>query len=196
MTLARRLRQATKADHHRVDHHPALASLLSPQLDMARYGAGLAALYPAIAGLERALTHTVGGDPGHYALILREPLLRHDIRRLGQTVPSAWAFTVPVNTYERVGMLYVLEGSRLGGHFIGRHAQRMLGEQVPCCFFTDMPLTPHAWAAFWHYAEVACPEHAWPDAVRGARQAFGEFIQALTAALPADPVTPTPAPIE
>ena len=43
MTLARRLRQATKADHHRVDHHPALASLLSPQLDMARYGAGLAA---------------------------------------------------------------------------------------------------------------------------------------------------------
>ncbi|KFC50918.1 hypothetical protein DK37_02970 [Halomonas sp. SUBG004] len=195
--LAQTLRLATKADHRCIDHHPALVTLLSPHLDRARFGRGLAALYPAIAGLEFTLDQSPVDGEARYPLTLREPLLRQDLVGLNQPQQSAWPFTAPANAYEKVGMMYVLEGSRLGGQLIGRHVRRLLGEQVPCRFFTDVPLTPHAWAAFWHYAEAMCPESTWPDVVMGARQAFGEFNQALTAALHADDaITPALAPIE
>ncbi|WP_422102339.1 biliverdin-producing heme oxygenase [Vreelandella sp.] len=183
MSLAQLLRQGTLADHRQVDHHAALRDLLRPEVSLEHYGAALACLYPAIAGLEHALSHASKRHPS-YTLTLREPLLRDDVQRLHQPVLPAWGFAAPANVYEWVGMLYVLEGSRLGGEVIARHTQGCLGEQIPSRFFTQTPLTPAAWAGFWRFAEATCPKDAWPVAVKGARDAFQEFTEALTNALP------------
>ncbi|MAP35264.1 MAG: hypothetical protein CME75_05645 [Halomonas sp.] len=197
VTLAYWLKQETQADHHRVDHHPALRALLRPNVTMATYGAALACLYPAIAGLENALSQAIEKRNSRYALTLREPLLRHDLTQLNQPLLPAWCFAVPASVYEMVGMLYVLEGSRLGGEVIGRHAKRCLGEQIPCRFFTETPLTPAGWAGFWRFAEAICPSGSWPQILRGAQQAFSGFTKALTDSLPATATPPlTLAPTE
>lgn len=196
VSLAQSLKQATLVDHHQVDHHAALRDLLRPEVTLAHYGAALACLYPAIAGLEQALSQATERHLG-YTLTLREPLLRRDLQQLNQPVLPAWRFAAPMNVYEWVGMLYVLEGSRLGGEVIARHTQRYLGERIPCRFFTQTPLTPAAWAGFWHFAEAACPADVWPLTIKGARYAFQEFTEALTKALPATTTPPlTLAPTE
>ncbi|WP_404465806.1 biliverdin-producing heme oxygenase [Vreelandella aquamarina] len=189
-SLAQQLRQATKADHHRVDHHPALRHLLRPDVNRASYGAALTCLYPAAAGLERTLSQTIVEYKSHYTLTLREPLLGHDLRKLGQPVLPAWRFSAPASLYEMVGMLYVHEGSRLGGEAIACHAKRALGDQIPSRFFSEMPLTPAAWAGFWQFAEAMCPRDSWPWVIQGAQQAFREFTEALTNALHATTTPP------
>ncbi|WP_144983841.1 biliverdin-producing heme oxygenase [Halomonas sp. C22] len=179
-TLAQWLKNTTRTAHQRVDHHPVLSPLLRPRLSLEVYGQALTRLYPAISGLEQTLAAALGEWSWRYPLVTRAALLEQDLQALGQPLTARWRFPEPHNEAEMVGMLYVLEGSRLGGEVIARCVNQQLGSSVPCRFFGATPLAADTWAALWRQAEAACPEPDWPCVRQGAEQAFEGFIQALS----------------
>lgn len=179
-SLAQWLRQATRSAHQRVDHHPVLSPLLRPGLSLAVYRLALARLYPAVSGLEQTLGKALEAWSWRYPMVTRTELLAQDLRALDQPLAARWRFPEPHNEAEMVGMLYVLEGSRLGGEVIARCVGQQLGSSLPCRFFGATPLAADTWAAFWREAEAACSEPDWPCVRQGAEQAFEGFIQALS----------------
>ncbi|MEL7897589.1 biliverdin-producing heme oxygenase [Vreelandella neptunia] len=187
-TLSEWLKRETRADHHRVDQHPALKPLLRRELTVAEYTSALSALYAPIASLEQALSSGLQAHDMDYRLIHREALLKADIHQLGRRAPSAPLTPPPTSVADAVGMLYVLEGSRLGGKMIALHVDSVLDDQVPLRFFTAHPLTTEEWAAFWHFAEYHCPRSTWPAVLAGAQQAFGHFTQGLATFASSGPV--------
>ncbi|MBT2770755.1 biliverdin-producing heme oxygenase [Halomonas sp. ISL-60] len=190
-TLREWLKRETRVAHHQVDQHPALKPLLSRELTVAKYATALSALYAPIASLEQALSSGLQAHAMDYRLMQREPLLKADIQRLGKRVASVPFAALPTSPANTVGMLYVLEGSRLGGAMIARHVESVLGRQVPLQFLTAHPLTGEQWAAFWHFAEYHCPLSTWPAVLAGAQQAFERFTLDLAAF-----AGPNPVPIE
>lgn len=187
LTLSEWLKRETRADHHRVDQHPTLKPLLRRELTVAEYATALSALYVPIASLEQALSSGLPAHDMDYRLIQREALLKADIHQLGMRAGVVPLTPPPVSVADAVGMLYVLEGSRLGGKMIARHVESVLGSQVPLHFFTSHPLTEEDWVAFWRFAEHHCPPSKWPAVLAGAQQAFGNFTQGLAAFVSSGP---------
>lgn len=194
IALGEWLKQQTRPDHHQLDQHPVLKPLLSRQLTLTTYGTALVALHRPIACLEQTLCNSFSQFGVDYSLTLRETSLAADIEQLGKHIPvlghptPLCVLPPPTNIAEVVGMLYVLEGSRLGGAMIGRHIERVLGDQVPLRFFTAQPLEAAHWAVFWQFADQYCPEDAWPAVLAGARLAFGYFIKDLNAVMTTNPM--------
>lgn len=181
-SLSEWLKRETRADHHRVDQHPLLKPLLKRDVKLEEYTAALSALYAPIAGLEMALTRSLPAYNVNYALVKREALLRADIEHLGGQTEQACRIPSSASVAEVIGMLYVLEGSRLGGAMIARHIHSVLGDQAPLRFFTAQPLQAGQWAAFWRCAEHYCPPTSWPAVRASAQQAFKCFIQEVESA--------------
>jgi heme oxygenase (biliverdin-IX-beta and delta-forming) len=179
-SLGEWLKHEMRADHHRVDQHPLLKPLLRRDLTITEYTAALCGLYAPIASLEQSLSLGLHGYGVDYSLIARKALLKADIHQLGGQVTSLGFAPVPVNVANLVGMLYVLEGSRLGGAMIARHVSDVLGSQVPLRFLTDHPLYEEQWAAFWRFAEQHVSPVDWPAVRMGAQQAFEHFTQGLS----------------
>lgn len=180
-TLKTWLKRETREHHHRVDQHPVLKPLLAPTLTTGEYARALSALYAPIAGLEQVLSTGLNAHHIEYAFTKRAGVLAADIQQLGRQEASPYVADAPANVASTIGMLYVLEGSRLGGVMIARHVTAVLGNQVPLRFLTAQPLHDEQWAAFWHLAEHYCEASAWPAVREGAQQAFGCFTQALAA---------------
>ncbi|WGI24076.1 biliverdin-producing heme oxygenase [Halomonas alkaliantarctica] len=178
-TLSEWLKRETRADHRRVDQHPALKPLLKRDLTLPEYATALSALYVPIASLEEALSIGLTALGAHYPLTQRAALLKADMDQLGQHASVPHCASLPKSMASIVGMLYVLEGSRLGGAMIARHVKRVMGDQVPLRFFTTHPLEEAQWADFWHFAEYHCPPPTWPAVLAGAQQAFTLFMQEL-----------------
>lgn len=132
-----RLRAETRPQHDATEAIPFSAAILEGSLPFASYVAQLAAYVPVHASLERAVT-----GKGHPALarvweptMRRVDLLHADLAALGMTdaaLPddaravsrsfAAWvdetARTQPVAV---LGILYVIEGSTLGGAVLRKH---------------------------------------------------------------------------
>lgn len=178
-TLSEWLKRETRADHRRVDQHPALKPLLKQNLTLPEYATALSALYVPIASLEEVLSIGLTAHGAHYPLTQRAALLRADIDQLGHQVSAPHGVSLPESMASIVGMLYVLEGSRLGGAMIARHVKRVMGNQVPLRFLTTHPLEEAQWADFWRFAEHHCPTATWPAVLAGAQQAFILFMQEL-----------------
>lgn len=108
------LRQATGAAHDAVD-----AAFGAHDLsDAAAYRAFLIAHARALPAAEAAMAPL----PFARTLPLRAPLLATDLAALGEAMPPPFPFDVGDDA-ARWGVLYVVEGSRLGG--------AMLARQVP-----------------------------------------------------------------
>lgn len=179
LTLREWLKRETRADHHRVDQHPLLKPLLKRDVNLEEYTTALSALYAPIARLEIALTSSLLAYNVDYALVEREALLRADIEQLGGQAEQAYCIPPSTSVAEVVGMLYVLEGSRLGGAMIARNIHSVLGDQAPLRFFTAQPLQAEQWTVFWRCAEHYCPPSSWPAVRASAQQAFKYFIQGV-----------------
>lgn len=155
-SLATHLREATQAAHRRLDHHPLLTELLSPTLTREVYGQSLAALYGAHGAVESVLA-----DFAPAALLPpRLPGLAADLAALG-VVPRPLTVAVPQpgNAAEQLGMLYVIEGSNLGGLVIARQLARHLPASAPRSFFGGSEGLPR-WQRFWTFAQSCIrPEH-------------------------------------
>ena len=178
-TLSEWLRRETRGDHSRVDQHPVLKPLLKRDLTLSEYATALSALYAPIASLEEMLSRGLMAHGANYPLTQRAGLLKADIDQLGRQVKTPHGASLPESMACIVGMLYVLEGSRLGGAMIARQVESVMENQVPLRFFTTYPLQEAQWADFWRFAECHCPPATWPAVLAGAQQAFMLFMQAL-----------------
>lgn len=114
-----RLRAATSDTHAAID---AMASSWRLQT-AAGYGAFLSASAAALTPLELALERSGVGDwLPDWPLRARRAALAADLAALGLTPPEFAPAEIPSLAFG-AGVLYVLEGSRLGARFISRRVQ-------------------------------------------------------------------------
>lgn len=126
------LRQATAVVHERLHHVPIFAALAEGRLDHVAYVGLLGRLYGFHDPFEAAIDRV--GPPGLQPVQWRRAhLLRSDIAALGQSeaairrlprhavVGSRWT---PARA---MGVLYVIEGSTLGGRLLARQLDHVVG---------------------------------------------------------------------
>ncbi|WP_146218655.1 biliverdin-producing heme oxygenase [Halomonas sp. LBP4] len=184
------LRQATRSEHHALDRHPRLNGLLRPGLDLDRYGDALLGLYPAQHYLEQVAGAAIDRLRLDYRLWRRTASLRDDMERLGLTPTEAVLppMAQPRSHGELIGLLYVLEGSRLGARLLADRVRACLGADTPLSFFADAG-GADIWPAFRRFVQVECVQlHGKEDekeaAASMAQQAFAKFSQSLNVSRP------------
>ncbi|MFM2043492.1 MAG: hypothetical protein RLY86_2068 [Pseudomonadota bacterium] len=142
LSALERLRLATRSLHDGVEATGASARILAATVDRGAYAAflarTLAVIAPVEAWLEAACTASGEGDP---AIGRRSAALRSDLAVLraaaGHSIPvmppdrtpavAAALDRLPRDRGTVLGVLYVLEGSLLGGSVIARHIADRLG---------------------------------------------------------------------
>ncbi len=112
MTAMTMLRDATGAAHERVDAAFGGHDLSAP----AAYRAFLRAHALALPAAERAMAAL----PFALTLPTRTSLLADDLGTLGMAMPDPLPFPIGDDAASRWGVLYVVEGSRLGGALLAR----------------------------------------------------------------------------
>ncbi|MDI1297306.1 MAG: biliverdin-producing heme oxygenase [bacterium] len=156
------LRAATTDDHLRVDasfSHFSLASPKSYRSFLRAHARALGAIEPAARPYASRLT-----------------LLADDLAVLGDRMPDSAPWTMEEGEGFRWGLLYTLEGSRLGGAMLARR----VGPGLPHRYLSAAH-EKGEWVAFQHALDVAAmrADEDWVDAaVRGASTAFALFADA------------------
>jgi heme oxygenase (biliverdin-IX-beta and delta-forming) len=156
------LRDATMQGHQRVDALFADFALDSE----GGYRAFLTAHGRALSALEPA------ARPNRPRL----PLLAQDLAALGATLPQPLPLRAAMGEGYRWGLLYALEGSRLGGAVLARQ----VGRGLPHSYLSAIH-EKGEWLAFQRALESAAAEggEGWlEDAVQGALAAFALFAAA------------------
>jgi heme oxygenase len=178
--IHRRLREATAPEHQRLEArlavHQRIASRAGRAALIARYwrfhGHAEAALAPWLSDLE-------GLD---FEARLRTPLLARDFADLGLAPPAGAGAGDPVESRgEALGVLYVLEGSALGGRVIRRQLAARGADFVGLGFLDPYGgRTGERWRSFLDVLEreTAEPEAA-EAAVAGALAGFRQAEAAL-----------------
>ena len=165
--LRQRLKDATTADHQRLDAHPRLQALLAPGLPNAIYGALLHALLAWYTPLELHLINRLDSWRVPLALDRRRKtgLLERDLRVLGlgdhltELAPDA-ALPMLDCRPAALGCMYVLEGATLGGQMIARQLQQNAGMTITtgsAFFHSYGPEVGSLWHAFGLFLDQ-CPE--------------------------------------
>jgi heme oxygenase (biliverdin-IX-beta and delta-forming) len=124
-----RLKLETAAEHAAIER---VVPLMSPDLDRAGYAGYLSAMYSVHEPVEQALSVLVGFEAAvpDFAERKKLPLLARDLEALAVGAPGRAppARLPPLDTVaEGLGVLYVLEGSTLGGRILSRHLSKTLG---------------------------------------------------------------------
>jgi heme oxygenase len=148
-TLSARLRHATAGIHARLEASPATADT---GLTLGDYTISLCRLHAVFAPIEAHLAafsgwHEAGLDISAHR---RVPDLQADLAALRVDAASLKRAEIeaPENFPAAVGMLYVLEGSALGGRLILRAAEAQLGPAIAGATAFYASPRPLPWPAF------------------------------------------------
>ncbi|HIJ63040.1 MAG TPA: biliverdin-producing heme oxygenase [Rhodospirillaceae bacterium] len=159
--LHARLRLATKALHHLLDHHPVVAPLVRDDLTLEHYGDALAALHGIYAPLEAGIDDFLKTTPGLFDYHPRRklPALQDDLARLGRRPGSRQLdYSAPTTIPELVSVLYTVEGTTLGGQHILRCLRQRAFDNLPMRFFNGYgEQTAARWSEFLAFADRVCP---------------------------------------
>jgi heme oxygenase len=179
------LRQGTRRAHEAVEALPAMRRLFAPDYTLDEYRRLLQALWPLLQTLEADLL-AAGQHDRIRASVSRSEALRRDLLALGAVPPVALPHGIPIaSESQRAGVLYVLEGSALGGQLIRRALLKRFGPAADgWCHYFDC----HAGAAGrqWRAYGKALRNHPALDTaalVGAAEFTFQRFSERL-AALP------------
>jgi heme oxygenase len=204
-TLMERLRAETRAQHVATEAIPFSSAILDGTITRAAYAGQLAAYLPVHRALEAAIA--AGGHPALAAAwtddMARTPLLEADLAALGVDHPgdsramregeamAAWigdlADRDPVAV---LGVLYVLEGSTLGGALLRRHIADAFGlRDAGLRYYSPYGTGPKPhWVAFGERMNAAVSSEADADRiVAAAGETFdriGRILLALSAPAP------------
>ncbi|WP_157199569.1 GAF domain-containing protein [Methylomonas koyamae] len=129
------LREATQAQHERLNRHALLAGLPQPGYTLANYRLLLQTFYRLYRGLEQRLAEFAAGPVAgfDYAARAKLPWLEADLRHFGIDPAGLESAAAPVSVPaisglgDYVGVLYVIEGSTLGGQMIAKCLRQHLG---------------------------------------------------------------------
>lgn len=176
------LKEETQALHSALEQTQVSQQLMSPTLSRDTYLALLYAFYGAFAPLENALEKALKRHNGSIAFHPRVPLAIEDIRYISghstdipPVAPSSSQEPDLPSLPAALGVLYVLEGSRLGGKVISHQLGKTIGV-TPIeggRFFAGTGSGGlESWKAFRTYCEGYVKEHP---------EAAGEIIRSANA---------------
>lgn len=154
------LREATNAVHERLHVHPVTSVLVSPSLNEADYIKALRAFF----GFHKAVEATSGTLPTVYDIVHKSRLIESDLKTLKADIASQ-APCPPValgqSANDLLGMMYVVEGSSLGGRVIAKNIARVLGlnaEFGARFFHGASPQPAEDWRTFIGILEKHCTD--------------------------------------
>lgn len=178
------LRTATHSAHRAVESLPLMRALMSADIDPSTYTDVLRRQWRVHAGWEQANADWLRAQAWAYRP--RTPALRADLDWLQAGAPDGAPMPAPrvVDDASGWGMLYVVEGSALGGQVIARHLRRT---------------RPELAGALRHFGAATPPGQEWPRfqallerhlrdttalarAIDGARALFAHFHHHLAGA--------------
>lgn len=146
------MRRATRDGHRCLDHHPLLTPLVAPASSRGHYARALAALHGPQAALEARLADFAPQAD----FPPRLPDLVADLADLGVSAfPLCAEPPDAPSPAALIGLMYVLEGSNLGGSVIAR-CLASSHPQAPRRFFDGADAT-NRWQRFWALAATWCP---------------------------------------
>jgi len=169
------LRSSTTALHRKVDEH--MRSLLACRLS--GYVRFLEASAKAVLPIERAL-----GDANVSAILpdwpqrSRSAALRSDLDALSLPFPQSCKFVLPRDEGYQFGVLYVLEGSRLGARALLLELQRtMTPEHLVATRYLSHGQKQPLWQRFLKRLEAFHASYPQSEsAIAGAHFAFSTFL--------------------
>ena len=174
-SIRERLRTSTSALHEQVDDH--MRRLLGKTAS--GYGRFLLQSASAIVPLEAAL------EAGNVTTLLpdwsqrsRSLALQADLAALLLPSPPARPLELPRDEAFQFGVLYVLEGSRLGARLLLRELGVTLGPALkPAMSYLSHGNEQPLWRTFLQRLDASTAAKRRPErAVEGARQAFAMFL--------------------
>ncbi|PKV10584.1 biliverdin-producing heme oxygenase [Xanthomonas prunicola] len=178
------LRQATQDAHRLVEAVPLMQALGHGRIDSAAYAQILRRHHALLSGFEAQLSDwltTLVGNGWHYRR--RVPALREDLRALGQQPDLPVALPSVADDAARWGMLYVIEGSQLGGRMIARSVRKQQPELAGALrYFELADDDPAGWRRFQAALDRRLTTPSARDAaIDGAQAMFAHFHTCLAA---------------
>jgi heme oxygenase len=156
------LKGIIKNAHDKLDHQPILSQLLG-DVSLEGYANALAALHGVYEAVEKNIMNFLANQPDlfDYQSRLKTQALEEDLKELEKPpYISNIGFPIPKNIAELVGMIYVLEGSTMGGQFLSRK----IGNKYPMRFFSGYgDNTAQKWQEFWVFANSVCSVEQYED---------------------------------
>ena len=175
--LRERLRAATAESHAALDATVSAFGVETPAGYAAFLAGSAAALVPLELGLERV---GVGAWLPDWPRRARREALARDLAALELAPPASEPARIPSPAFG-AGLLYVLEGSRLGARFLVRRAG---AAGAPRAYLTHGE-GEDLWRSFLIWLEAIPKVGFWTDeAQAGARYGFQRFSDAFAAAAP------------
>ncbi|PZX61290.1 heme oxygenase [Algoriphagus ratkowskyi] len=125
------LKASTSKPHQELENLPISAALLSDDVSRENYILYLDLMYDAIREVEKTLFPVLKNEISDLDQRRKLPLLEKDFKNLGYTkdnvCPVFKALENEISIGFAMGMMYVIEGSSLGGRYIYKHIHKTLG---------------------------------------------------------------------
>lgn len=174
------LKEETALLHQQLETSPLSMNLMSAEVSLQQYAAYLAAMKGVIEFTEAQLFPIVSkliADKEERRKLIS---ISEDLKALSSqvTIPSYPAFTpfqLPVSPAFAIGVIYVVEGSTLGGRVILKHLQqRLFNLSDGTSFFTGYgEHTGRLWKSFLNaFSGYAVQTNSQKEISEGAQQAF------------------------
>lgn len=174
------LRNNTADSHKRLEENEISTAILSPEVTIADYQEYISRMYGVIAGCERKVFPALSGIFADLSQRQKSSLIINDLYKTG--LQQAEIEQLPVcdfdfsTTGEALGIMYVLEGSTLGGRVLLKHIQKTLGlgESDGVSFFYGYGSeTGKMWKSFiTRFSEYAITTNCEQEVISSAAQTF------------------------
>ncbi len=168
----KRLRQETAESHQKLEDNPLSKAIFNPSVSVKDYQSYLAALFGVTIACEDqvfpAISHVINDLNERY----KSRLIIGDLLATG--LSEDWIDALPVHRFEfssvaeALGIMYVLEGSTLGGKILYRHIHEALGlspENGASYFWGYGAQTGNLWKSFISSLTQYVEEHEERDEV-------------------------------
>lgn len=124
------LRSKTAIAHKNLESLPVSSSLLRPVVSKDDYIHYLELMYDVVAGLEKSILPSLSPIIPDAHMLLKSALIENDLAFVGAKKPSyknPFGDTAELTVPQKLGIAYVVEGSTLGGRFILKNIESVLG---------------------------------------------------------------------
>ncbi len=176
----KKLKEETAPMHRQLEQSPLSMNLMSEQVNIQQYAAYLAAMKEVIEFTEAQLFPVISEIIQDTEERRKLFSIQADLKALSNqavipSYPAFIPFTLPVSPAFALGVVYVVEGSTLGGRVILKHLQqRWSGWSDGAAFFTGYgEHTGRLWKSFLNtFSAYAVQTNSQEEITEGAQQAF------------------------
>jgi heme oxygenase len=183
------LRAETSGSHKDLEDNERSKGILSPEVSMKVYQAYLAKMYGVVAACERDVYPMLTSLFDDLEQREKSHLILQDLAVTGMDEAAIEALKIhsfnPANMAQALGIVYVMEGSTLGGKVLFKHIQKVLGlnESSGAAFFWGYGAdTGMMWKSFVSiFSDYAVLENVQRDVIESANETFTVVDQWLNA---------------